>query len=457
MQRLSCLPRLTFNLVPWLMFVVLALVLQRSQGHYHESSLIRLTVALFLYALLPVRFSRAQSWPLFWWSVPSTFLAFKMVQKGPQLLFANVAPFIGSLTFCLKVSATALLLTTAQFVFDRDFFKKGLFVLFSLIIAGQITARVFTIKASPHPKIDVFTTTTEASLWLLKGENPYQKKYPDIYRPGTTAAFSYWPGVLYWTAPAQKFLGDVRFAYLLAELLITWVLFRLARGFGLSPHLSLVPAVTWLVFPSSLFILEQGWIDGLLAVWFGVAILALLKNKLWVAAAALGYALAVKQYAAIGFFTTLVWTYRVYGIKAAAKLGLGAGAIFALLVSPFVGWDPVAFYRSTLGVFIHFPARPDALTLNAWALEHWHRELPWPTLLIPVALAMQSLYQLQRQPSVAQWARTNAVIYGGAFLFAKQAFCNYYYLVAFFVLLEAVVRSALNFKFPTSFSGERTW
>jgi hypothetical protein len=108
---------------------------------------------------------------------------------------------------------------------------------------------------------------------------------------------------------------------------------------------------------------------------------------------------------------------------------------------PFVLLDARGFYDSTIAVYLHTAIRPDALSLVAWTKNAANIDLPsW--LLGGVVLATVAglcvWLARRRDPALSDWTAIVALAYGVMFLFGKQAFCNYYYLVAFVVLLGLV-------------------
>ena len=128
--------------------------------------------------------------------------------------------------------------------------------------------------------------------------------------------------------------------------------------------------------------------------------------------------------------------------------GLAAAASFVLLMLPFVLWDWDAFYQSTIGEFLTMPMRPDALTVIAGIRQNmgWLFPASWSAIIYIVALGGSSLFLWKNivtsKQALLPWSIALVLIYGVTFLFGKQAFCNYYYLLAYFVLIHMIVASA---------------
>src|SRR5262249_36858695 len=85
------------------------------------------------------------------------------------------------------------------------------------------------IRSSPNPHIDVYVFQQESCQALLRGENPYALRFPNIYGP---SAFVYGPGLktedrvnfgfpypplsLYMALPGYLLTGDHRYSQLAA-------------------------------------------------------------------------------------------------------------------------------------------------------------------------------------------------------------------------------------------------
>src|SRR5262249_35433912 len=151
-------------------------------------------------------------------------------------------------------------------------------------------------------------------------------------------------------------------------------------------------------------------------------------------AAAMGIAFAFKQYAVWGVASSIVYAWRTMGFKSTALSALGALAIFAATIVPFIVWDRHSLYYMTVFVPAHQGMRPDALSFLPM-LEGYISD-PWPAIINAIAgfgaLAI-GIFWILRNPSprLSDWTAGLVFIYGLFFLLSKQAFCNYYYLFSF--------------------------
>ena len=301
-------------------------------------------------------------------------------------------------------------------------------------------AHVLIPFASPHPVIDVFTSNTAGADHLLAGRNPYSQTYDDIYRghydypPG----IPYFPATLEWMAPFRGLLGDIRYGLLastvLSALALAWATSRAGRVTLLPPALGAL----WLAFPVSLFVLEQSWVDPILAMATGVMAVALQSRRYLFAGLLLGFACAVKQPALLIAVPTLAWVLGAGGKRAGAMMVGGAFVAFALLVGPLLATEPEGFLRMTLRVPLSQAAR-DSFTLVSLGAQIGIGGAARIGALIAaaatIAIAVFAFVQGRGRQRLADWANLVFATHVFAFLFGKQAFCNYYALAAYFLLL----------------------
>ncbi len=308
-------------------------------------------------------------------------------------------------------------------------------------------ARILTPFASPHPGIDVFTIDVSAIENLLRGINPYTLTYADIYGGfyKYPPKLSYPPGFLYLIAPWTALFHEPRWASVLAELASAWGIAVLARSRGFHRSIANWFAAVWLAFPVGLFLVEHAWVDVLLVpffIWGAVA----LQRKRWAAAGILlGYSVMVKQYAAAALFFATVAVFRQVGFQAAFRLVRAALLTCLVVALPWLFWNAQALFDSNIQLFLSMPPREDALS---WVAHSLHEKgvvlsATWTTGAFVAAFLGALALVLRRAGNVAanSTAATAFFLWLG-FLFAKQAFCNYYYLTAALVWTWLVVTEA---------------
>ncbi|GAC1345357.1 MAG: hypothetical protein NVSMB23_21390 [Myxococcales bacterium] len=315
----------------------------------------------------------------------------------------------------------------------------------ALLVFGQ----VLTLFASPRPTIDVFTITTAALDHLAAGRNPYPQTYFDIYggRYGYAASPNYWPGLFYALLPFRVLIGDFRFGFVAANALCAWLLARLARPSTVPDGAGARDALLWLSFPVSFFVLEQAWIDSLLILALAGIAHCLVRRR-WVAAGiCAGLLLGTKQYGLIAVWITLWYAWRADGPRAALRFGAWAAAAFGACVIPFLLWDSQSFLLYSVRIYLEQPLRADSLSWPTFFLN----ELRWvPPGGVRSALGLAgfalviplSLLNRRPEPVPADWAAALALAYAWTFFETKNAFCNYYALIAFLFVLTLTLLSA---------------
>jgi hypothetical protein len=272
--------------------------------------------------------------------------------------------------------------------------------------------------------------------------NPYAHTYPDVYdgKYGYPPGFFYWPAYLYEATLAKIVFGDIRYAVLAADLLAALLVRWIGRRLGLSPPAAWLLALIWLAQPVSLLVLELAWVDPLLIG--GIALLAwsMLRRYWLFAGMMLGLVAATKQYGLLLALPTLAFVFASQR-RETPRFAFSAALTWSAFVLPFALSNWPAFYEHTVGVYLTVPARSDALSLVAWSQNVLGLALPQSiAAAVGVTIAALFAWRLVREPepTLADWAAASAIAYAAVFLLGKQAFCNYYFLVAFLVLLHAL-------------------
>jgi len=167
------------------------------------------------------------------------------------------------------------------------------------------------LYVSPRPFIDVFVFQQEGAAALLRGLNPYQLGFRDLYaasgetlrwygpgivHDGRVWAYPYPPLTLLFEAPFLKILGDVRWANVVALAVAAWAIARIHGGV-----LGEVAAVFLLFQARTFFVLEQAWTEPLVLAAFAASLWLALREPRrvphWLALGlALGLLLCSNQY-----------------------------------------------------------------------------------------------------------------------------------------------------------------
>jgi hypothetical protein len=321
----------------------------------------------------------------------------------------------------------------------------------SAVIAGLLVlARIFTIRSAPSPFIDVFTIDTAAADFLVRGLNPYSQHYPDIYGGAYDYApgYTYWPAVMYWQTISRELFGDIRYGYVIADLATAWSIRSILVDFKWAKIQAGVLALLWLAFPVSFFVLDESWVD-VPFVACAALFLAFAVKRRWIwAGVFLGLFCSIKQYAV--FFAVFGALYVLWQEKPRwnwtgfFKVIGAAFSVMAVMFVPFMIWDWDGFYSDSVRSVLDQKIRWDALSwVPALIRLHW-LDISFSDSLILYGVTFVAsigvLFKFSRREDLRALGFSLVLTYGVTFLFGKTAFCNYYYLLAFFMLIYFVGR-----------------
>lgn len=277
---------------------------------------------------------------------------------------------------------------------------------------------------------------------LLHGTSPYAITIPSPYDAAGTQAF-YGPGVvvdgvvqygfpylptgLLLDVPAYV-LGDPRWMHLAAVLVTTALAWRLATDrIGRAVALLLVCGGT-----ASTVVLCS-WVEPLMGLLLALTVLAMRSSRAWVAVP-LGLLFASKQYA-VSYAPALLTVARSRGWRTVWL----AAAVGALVVVPFVVWDPRAFVRSAVEFQLVQPFRSDAVSLLP-GLSQLLGGLPgWVLEVSPfVGLVVSALVAWRTRPGPTAFALGVGLSLLVTVLTSKVGFMNYYSFIAAALVLATV-------------------
>jgi hypothetical protein len=290
------------------------------------------------------------------------------------------------------------------------------------------------LKVSPAPIIDVFTWHKVAFEALGKGIDPYSIMMPNIYghtlwyAPGLADAaqvkvgYPYPPLTFLLSGLAHLITADYRYVHV-AACTTAGLLFCFARP----GRFGAIAAAILFFSPRSLFVLEQGWTEPLSIVMFaGVVFCACRFER--ALPYMLGLLFAVKQYFVLIAPLVVLIMPGPFSWRETVKLLARAAVVAAIITVPFFLWDPGAFWRSVVEFQGKQPFRVEALSYVAATAvggqPTWPLWLSFPVILPGLAFA---LWRAPKTP--AGFAAGSALVFTLFFVFAKQAFCNYYFLI----------------------------
>jgi hypothetical protein len=334
-----------------------------------------------------------------------------------------------------QVASLLLLLTYLPFLTGQwrepRALRIGRFAAFAVVVA---LGGADVIRASPQPRIDVWTVQQDGAEALRHWKNPYTEVAEAATGPGVIGAvpYVYPPTQVYLTLPAYVLAKDVRFTMLGAILVAGFALrYITARArTGLPSIAQDAPALYLWLMTKLFFILEQAWVDPVQVMLIALTSAAYIARRPMLTAILLGVVLSAKQ--------TMFWAVGLTGVilrfdkkQWATTIGVGTA-----LVLPFVLLDFRALKHANFDLLSGLPTRLDALTFNSWFQRKFGTELPGAVgFLLAATVAAFSMWRMRR--SAAQLSIALAATYAFFFAFNRWAFANYYFLMASLSALAA--------------------
>ncbi len=306
------------------------------------------------------------------------------------------------------------------------------------IAAGALAAMIVLALRPPLPGIDVFQTLQGASNALLHGQNPYQPTFPvevavtPFSFVNIHGHFDYLPVAAIITVPG-RLLGDVRLMSVVA--LVALIAFTVHLAWQSSePRTRAVRiGALCLAVPMTVAIIYFSWVDIYSMAGFAGWIALRGRHRGW-SIALLVITFTVKPVILIALVPALLWSRR------ARFEALVAVAIAIVLILPFALATGIGnFYQDIIGIQASQNFRGDGLTLNAaWYAINGHTLPVWFGLAAGAAVAV---YALRRRPrDVADVLCSGALLSTAAFLLAKWAFLNYYFIPVWLLVLALADR-----------------
>jgi hypothetical protein len=285
--------------------------------------------------------------------------------------------------------------------------------------------------------MDCYTFQRDAAHSLVHGVDPYGGTQANVYSeaeskiyygPGMVVdgrvlvGFQYPPLTLLWVLPGYL-LGDVRYSYMLAVMLAALFSFAMAPNAR-----SLWLAVFLLLNPLTFYVENRSFTEPLVLMMLCATLYAAVKRRWWLPVA-LGLFLATKQYnfLAVPFLGYLALPFQW---KSWLKLTAQSLAVAAATVLPFACWNARGLWHDLVLFHLAQPFRADAMSFAV--------AVPWMMKIGPLLLLGFIVWSLR---AAARSTAMFAAGYGVAILLffstSKQAFCNYYFLIAQALLLAA--------------------
>lgn len=305
----------------------------------------------------------------------------------------------------------------------------------AVVAVGHFVVMAWMIGATALPDIDVWVFQQQGSDAVLRGENPFAMTFDftvstdsPYYVPEVVDGdrlnfgFIYPPVSLLMAVPGYLIGGDYRYGAAAALAMAAVVIALIRPG-----KLAIAGALLLLLNPLAQQVLYWGWTDPfsilLLALTIFVVVRQSPSSPVW-----LGLLLASKQYMAPMLLPAAALLSGLRARIGMRQLLLVPIAVAVLTALPFLIWDFGAFVYSTVSVHLLQPFRPDSLSIPAVIYRAGGPELPSVLSFAVAGLAMTFvIWKAPRTP--AGFCIGMAVVLLAFFLFSKQAFMHYYYLV----------------------------
>jgi len=381
-----------------------------------------------------------------------------MIMENPEILYPEDNAWTNSLFYLISIQSICAMIVLAVILINLFFKTKKLMligvVLVCLAILINFTIYAIVPKVSPAPFIDVFIIMTEGADQLLNGINPYKQLYADIYEGQYqyTPRYIYWPVVAYSLTLFRLITGDVRYAYVFS-LLLTSIGAMIFIYREVKRPIMWMIVVCWLCFPVGLLVLEQTWVETLLLpAGLGLAVCLYFKRFIG-AAIFLGVLCATKQFLLFFALSTFIYIWRHYGWRSFLRVILICSLTTILIDLPFLIMDTDAFLKRTVFEVANYEIRTDSFSwISVFArylkvFTNWY----WAVGVFTVSFLASVIWlYLCRKPLLSQLLGSNVFVYSCVFIFGKQAFCNYYYYLAFLVWLTIFFWMVEGLKAPSS-------
>ena len=305
----------------------------------------------------------------------------------------------------------------------------------ALMIGGAVSLTLSALgvaEAWGKSPIDIFDTQFAAAHALINGHDPYGPTVPTVIHlitgtVFTNAHFPYGPATVLLDVPGLL-VGDLRLGYLVAVVLLVGATILAA------PSGRIRDCTAALCIPNPLLVamVFYSYVD--LFSMVGTALwLALRQRSYPVAVLALGVALATKPTIWFAVLPMALCSRQLLK-EIATAIGIAAGMSipFAIVAGP------VAFLTDTFQKNSAVGIRPDALTLEPFFAAHGV-SISWPIIAIAPVLLTVAIAWWRRPQTVGEACTLGAFCCAGILLVAPSAYLNYYFIVAWMLLLSVAL------------------
>jgi hypothetical protein len=425
-------------------YTLLAYALAVSDGHDNPVGILLVlasaaaTLAAVLGLAVPSRLLRGMSRADASWALALFSILLGFARKPGDFMEPQVSrvPYYGLLSI-----AAALVFATRSNLFATP---RALQVrAYALALVGGALG-LWMLHCSPKPDIDVWPLHQQGAALFLGGHSVYARgavhALDTFTQQRIIGEYSYPPLNIIMTSLGYLVRGETRDAQwismMAAAVIIRAIAIKVSGGAPTNPAQSSqgLPDALFacmLFHPRGLYVLEQAWGEPLALPLLSGFVLAGLHGKTKTAAILLGLLCALKQY----FILYLPALALLHGAWR-SNLWLSALA-FASTYLPFLMFSRDGMWNALVLHHLHNPFRPDSLSIPGFLSS---AKIAVPTWIGPlIALASFWLLRIVSR-GVAGLLLASSLTFFAFFLFGRQAFANYYYLlnVTILVALAAI-------------------
>jgi hypothetical protein len=297
---------------------------------------------------------------------------------------------------------------------------------------------LWILHSSPNPEIDVWPLHQQGARLFLGGHSVYAPNavhaLDTFTRQRIIAEYSYPPLNIIMTALAYLVRGETRdaqWASMMAGAVIVLAI-RVSGSSAIAPASRAAQDLPDALFacmlfhPRGLYVLEQAWGEPLALPLLSGFVLAFIHGKTKTAAILLGLLCALKQY-------FILYLPALALLQGAWRVSLPLSTLaFASTYLPFIIFSREGMWNALVLHHLRNPFRPDSLSIPAFLSS---AKILLPTWIGPV-VALASFWLLRIvSRGVAELLLASSLTFFAFFLFGRQAFANYYYLLNMTILI----------------------
>ena len=413
-------------ILPLLSFLLITISISLNNGSFlgNLSPVILLAISQILLAVYLFSPPRKNPASIIWLeaSVIAVLAFFALIPGGWWINDKNSITLIQTLS-------SLLLLPVFFIIAGKKTLIKNVLAVFAFFLLYAFILRLIMLLGSPYPAIDVFIILKEAPQKILQAVNPYQTLYTYVFPGINPDYYAYWPASFILELPAVLIFNDPRYLLMFADLSAGVLLFIL----GGKNASSLLISILYFFRPMSLSITEASWLTPLNFFLITAIYYVLKKSRnYFLAGTLMGLLVAVQ------FFFFLLFIYLAKSLYLNKKFILSFFITVALFVLPFFLRNPDNFINQTVGVYFRNPPHPSilihtSLSLNTLFYVFTTHDLP--LFLIFSVYLIIFLITLRKTHTLTDSLLYFTLMLLTVFVFGRQAFINYYYLIASLLLL----------------------